>query len=92
MSIKTIGRNGQISLGKEYAGRTVQVEEIEDGVWLVKTGEFVPNGERWLHASEVAEPLSEAIRWAEENPPGESDLDALEEKLRERDADPSRSQ
>lgn len=92
MSIKTIGRNGQISLGKEYAGKTVQVEEIEDGVWIVKTGEFIPNGERWLRASEVAEPLSEAIRWAEENPPGETDLDALEEASIGPEHDPSRSQ
>jgi len=77
MSIKTIGRSGQISLGKEYAGRTVQVEEIDDGVWIVKTGEFVPDRERWLHAAEVAEPLDEAIAWAEDHPPAETDLDAL---------------
>lgn len=91
MSIKTIGRSGQISLGKEYAGRTVQVEEIDEGIWIVKTGEFVPDRERWLHAAEVAEPLDEAIAWAEEHPSKESDLDALEEDLNEPvERDPSR--
>jgi len=93
MSIKTIGRSGQISLGKEYAGRTVQVEEIDEGVWIVKTGEFVPDRERWLHAAEVAEPLDEAIAWAEEHPSEESDLDGLEEDLNETvERDPSRPQ
>jgi hypothetical protein len=35
--IKTIGASGQISLGKQYAGRTVTVEQVEDGVWLIKS-------------------------------------------------------
>ena len=34
--IKTIGSNGQISLGKEHAGKSVLVDEVEPGVWVVK--------------------------------------------------------
>ncbi|MGH8610437.1 MAG: DUF2080 family transposase-associated protein, partial [Gammaproteobacteria bacterium] len=30
--VKTVGNSGQISLGKEYAGRTVLMDEIEPGV------------------------------------------------------------
>ena len=30
-SIKTIGASGQITLGKEYSGKTVLVDEIEPG-------------------------------------------------------------
>jgi putative transposon-encoded protein len=30
--VKTIGSSGQISFGKQHAGRTVTVEEIEKGV------------------------------------------------------------
>ena len=37
ISVKVIGANGQISLGKEYAGRQVLVEEREPGVWFVRT-------------------------------------------------------
>lgn len=32
-SVKVIGANGQISLGKQFAGRQVLVEEREPGVW-----------------------------------------------------------
>lgn len=88
MAIKTVGRSGQISLGKEYAGRTVQVEQVEEGVWTVKLGQFIPDNERWLHTPEVSRELDEAIAWAERTPPAETDLDELEERLehaRERD-------
>jgi hypothetical protein len=34
--VKVIGTNGQISLGKQFAGRQVLVEEREPGVWLVE--------------------------------------------------------
>lgn len=81
-SLKTIGKSGQISLGKEHAGRTVAVEEIEDGVWLIKAGELIPANERWLHSPEVAERLDRAIAWAEQTRPAETDLDALVEQPR----------
>lgn len=48
-SIKTIGVNGQISLGKQYAGRQVLIEEYEPGVWLVRTATVIADNERWLH-------------------------------------------
>lgn len=81
MSIKTIGKSGQISFGKEHAGRTVQVEEVEKGYWTVKVGEFIPDHERWLHEPEVKARLDRAIAWAESTEPSETDLDELEERL-----------
>ena len=63
--IKTIGSNGQISLGKEHAGKSVLVDEVEPGVWVVKIGQFVPDNERWLHTPEAKAKLDEAIAWAE---------------------------
>jgi putative transposon-encoded protein len=35
LEIKTIGSSGQISLRKQYAGRTVSVEQIAEGVWSI---------------------------------------------------------
>jgi len=66
--IEKVNPNGQISLGKEYAGQTVLVDEIEPGVWLVKTGTFIPDNERWLHTPESKAKLDEAIAWAETTP------------------------
>jgi hypothetical protein len=82
--VKTIGASGQISLGKEFAGRTVTVEQVEDGVWLVKTARVIPENELWLHTPEMDKELTKAIRWADEHPAKESNLDALERKLKKR--------
>jgi hypothetical protein len=82
--VKTIGSSGQISLGKQFAGRTVTVEQVEDGVWVVKTARVIPENELWLHTPEMSEKLTQAIRWADEHPAKESDLDALERKLKKR--------
>ena len=35
-AIETVGENGQIFLGEKYAGKSVVVDEIEAGVWVVK--------------------------------------------------------
>ncbi len=80
-SVKTIGKSGQIALGKEYAGRHVLVDELEPGVWVVKLGEFRPENERWLHEPEVAADLDRAVRWAEQNPPAQTDLRKLEQQI-----------
>jgi hypothetical protein len=80
--VKKIGSSGQISLGKKYAGRDVIIEQISDDVWVIKTGEFIPHDEKWLHHPNVAKALDEAIDWAEQNPPGETSLNDLEEQLK----------
>lgn len=60
-TVKVVGTNGQISLGKQYAGRQVLVEECEPGVWLVRTATVVPDNERWLHESQAAADLQAAM-------------------------------
>ena len=78
--VKTVGRSGQIALGKAYAGRQVLVEQRDPGVWLVKLGAFIPDDERWLHAPDVKADLDEAIACAETHPAAEIDLDELEHR------------
>jgi hypothetical protein len=80
-AIKTVGKSGQISLGKQYAGQQVMVDEIEPGVWVLKVGRFVPQSEQWLYAPEVESELDQAIDWAEKNPPQASNLSDLEERI-----------
>jgi len=80
--IKTIGASGQISIGKEYAGRHVLVEEIEKGVWLIKTASIIPDSEMWMHEEPAKTKIDRALKWAEENTPLESDLRELSDKFR----------
>ena len=80
-SVKVVGANGQISLGKQFAGRQVLVEEREPGVWMVRTATVIPDNERWLHEPQAAADLRSAISWATANPSNESNTDALLKKL-----------
>ena len=81
LSVKVIGANGQISLGKQFAGRQVLVEEQEPGVWLVRTATVIPDNERWLHETQAAADLTRALDWAKANTPYDSDVDAMIGKL-----------
>ena len=80
-SVKVVGQNGQISLGKEFAGRQVLVEEREPGVWLIRTAKVIPESEAWLHQPKAGKDLRRALAWAQGNPPRESSPDAIFEKL-----------
>jgi hypothetical protein len=78
--VKRVGASGQISLGKEFAGRTVLVDSSEPGVWVIKTAQTIPDAELWLHHPEAAARLDRAMA-AISQPPQPADLDALEQHL-----------
>lgn len=80
-AVKFIGASGQISLGKEYAGRRILVEEPEPGVWLVRTATVVPDNERWLHTPEAKKALGESLAWAAATPARVSDLSEFKKIL-----------
>lgn len=80
-SIKMIGANGQISIGKQFAGRQVLVEEQEPGVWLVRTATVTPDNERWLHEIQAAADLTRALNWAKTNLPNDTNTDNVIKKL-----------
>ena len=76
-TIKTLGRSGQIALGKEYAGRSVLVDDLEPRVWIIKLGQFIPDSEHWLDDTHVQQEVEETIAWAERNTLRPTDLEAL---------------
>ncbi len=82
-TIKQVGASGQISLGKEFAGRTVVVDTSEPGVWVIKTAQTIPDSELWLHQPEAADRLDRAMA-AMGQPAQVADLEALEQHLGER--------
>ena len=78
--VKSIGASGQISLGKEHAGRKVLVENPEPGVWVIRTATIIPDNERWLHEPAVKKSFGKALAWASKNPAKESNLPDLKVK------------
>jgi len=76
-TVKVVGANGQISLGKQFAGRQVLVEEQEAGVWLIRTATVIPDNERWLHGAQAASDLARAVAWSTQHPASDSQTDTI---------------
>ncbi len=77
-SVKVVGANGQISLGKQFAARQVLIEEQEAGVWLIRTATVIPDNERWLHEPQAAADLARAIAWSQHQPASDAlQIDAV---------------
>jgi hypothetical protein len=76
-SVKVVGANGQISLGKQFAGRQVLIEEQEAGVWLIRTATVIPDNERWLHETLPAADLARALAWSGQQPASDARTDAV---------------
>lgn len=77
--IKRVGKSGQISVGKQYAGRYFREERREDGAIVLTPVAVLPES-HWTvrdHAKIV-----EAMEWASKTPPRESDVDELVERAR----------
>jgi hypothetical protein len=76
-TVKVVGANGQISLGKQFAGRQVLIEEQETGVWLVRTATVIPDNERWLHDAQSASDLARALEWSQHYPAADLQTDTV---------------
>jgi hypothetical protein len=84
-TVKVVGANGQISLGKQFAGRQVLVEEREPGVWIVRTATVIPDNERWLHQPRGATDLQAALAWAGAHPASDAQTDDVLKRFTDRE-------
>lgn len=80
-AVKVVGANGQITLGKQYAGRQVLVEMSEPGVWIVRTATVIPDNERWLHQSPATADLQAAMAWSVSHSPSDAELEGTLKRL-----------
>lgn len=68
-AVKIIGTNGQVSLGKEFAGKMILIDQIDEGTWIIKSGKFIPDSEKRLHRTQDISKLEKALHRAEKNAP-----------------------
>ena len=74
VDIKRVGTSGQISLGKRFAGQFFREEEREDGAIVLVPVAVLPRS-HWSIRDEAK--IKQALSWAAENPPKETNLDEL---------------
>lgn len=79
--IKTVGKSGQISLGKALAGMAFIMEQLPGGDIILKRAVVVPMNERWLREPTMKDRLARADDWTRNNPAQETEMDELEAKL-----------
>jgi hypothetical protein len=75
--IKVVGRSGQISLGKSYAGKTLRVERQEDGRIVLTAVAVVPESQLWTLEERERSRIQQGLDWAAKTSPKDTDLDAL---------------
>lgn len=78
--LKTVGRSGQVSLGKALAGKHFFMESLPSGDVLLKHAMIVPVNEQWLHTSTMKDRLAASDQWMAAHPAQASDLSALASK------------
>ena len=78
LQIKQINTQGQISIGKKFAGQKVQVEEYSDGSLVLTPVEIIPTFELELLKDQMFQKrLMEFDKWESENRPVQSNLNQL---------------
>ncbi len=80
----TVPANGQISIGKAWAGRQILVEEIGDDMIHISSGVFVPDSQRAFHTKEADRSLSSFDEWEGENPAQKTNVESLFSTLRKK--------
>ena len=78
LQIKQINTQGQISIGKKFAGQKVQVKEYADGSLVLTPVEIIPTFELELLKDRMFQKrLMEFDKWESENRPVQSNLNQL---------------
>ena len=75
--VKTVGRSGQISLGKRYAGKTLRLERFKDGRIVLTAVAMVPESQLWTLAEPDRSRIERGLDWAAKTSPTETDIDDL---------------
>lgn len=77
VEIKVVGKSGQISLGKSYAGKTLRLERRPDGTMLLTAVAMVPEHQLWTLEEPHRSRIARGLTWAAGTEPKETNLDAL---------------
>ena len=75
--IKVVGKSGQISLGKRYAGKMLRVERRQDGTVILTAVAMVPEHQLWTLQEPHRSRIEQGLRWAAGTAPQETGIEGL---------------
>lgn len=79
--ILTVPSNGQISIGKTWAGRQIQIEEVDDHQIVITSGAFIPADLETFYTKKAEGQLKAFDEWSAKNPARKTDLKRLRKHL-----------
>ena len=86
MKLLTVPGNGQISIGKSWAGRQICVESVGEDKILISAGAFVPDSQKVFSSEEAHGSLSQFNEFEKISPPVATDINALFSTLKKKKA------
>jgi len=82
LNIRQVNGQGQISIGKKYAGKKVEVDEYPDGTVILKPVEVISKFEMELLKNKAFQDRLKAFDlWEARHKPEETDISLLEKNL-----------
>ena len=73
VEIKVVGKSGQISLGKRFAGKMLRLERRKDGTVLLTAVAMVPESQMWTFDEPHRSRIERGLAWAAQTEPRETD-------------------
>ena len=77
VELKVVGKSGQISLGKSYAGKVLRLERREDGTLTLTAVAIVPESQLWTLEEPHRSRIERGLAWAAQTPARETDVEEL---------------
>lgn len=77
VEIKVVGKSGQISLGKSYAGKTLRLERRSDGTMILTAVAVVPESQLWTLEEPHRSQIARGLTWAAGTEAKETNLETL---------------
>ncbi|MBW2011737.1 MAG: hypothetical protein JRI32_08900 [Deltaproteobacteria bacterium] len=85
LQVKQVNKQGQISIGKKFAGKTIRIDEYADGTIVLKPVEIISEFEMCLLKDEAFHKRLAAFdRWEKDHQPVETDISSLEKDIETR--------
>ena|SRR5579862_7782991 len=75
--LKVVGKSGQISLGKRYAGKVFRLQRRDRDTIILTSVAMVPESQLWTVREPHRSRIARGLDWIAQNPAAESDLDSL---------------
>lgn len=82
--IKRVGQSGQISIGRQLAGKLLRLEQLEDGRLMLTPVVDVPESQLWTLSEPHKSRIERGLAWAGAKPAKETDLASVVAKAKRR--------